>query len=84
MIGTVWAWVATSRLGRWCALAGLALVTLFAIFRAGKSSARREQEIRNLEDYRETRKKADAAADVADNDPRPLDERLFEHGALRD
>jgi len=52
--------------------------------RSGRKAARAEQAAEAAKSYIETRKRADAALRRAQADTRPADDRLAEHGRLRD
>ena len=78
------AWLATTRIGRMAVAGGVFVLGGLAIYGKGRRDAERAEERRKLKDYHETRKRADAALERAEADTRPGDERLKEHGRLRD
>ena len=78
------AWLATTRIGRMAVAAGALTLGLLALISKGRRDARNAEEQRKLKDYQETRKRADDALRAAQADKRASDERLKEHGRLRD
>ncbi len=78
------AWLATTRFGRMAAAASVAVIGILTIYGKGRRDAELAEERRKLKDYAETRKRADDALQRAEADKRPADERLTEHGRLRD
>lgn len=77
------AWLAGTRIGRMASAAGLFVLGILAVYGKGRGDAQRAEERRKLKDYAETRKRADAALERAEADTRPADERLKQHGKLR-
>ena len=77
-------WLATTRFGRMVAAAGALALGILTVYGKGRRDAQRAEERRKLKDYAQTRKRADAALRRAEADTRPPDERLKEHGKLRD
>ena len=78
------AWLAGTRTGRMAAIAGATVLGVLAVYGKGRRDAGKAGKRRRLADYRATRKRADAALRRAAADTRPADERLNEHGRLRD
>jgi hypothetical protein len=75
-------------IGTYLMMALAVLGALFGVYKSGARSEKRKQTVRNLETYVEVQKRARAAQEVSDAktdaDPGAVDERLREHGALRD
>ena len=84
MMLAAFTWLAGTRIGRIVAAAGVAMVGILTVYGKGRRDAQRAEERRRLKDYTETRKRADEALQRAEADKRPADERLEEHGRLRD
>ena len=84
MMLSVFAWLAGTRIGRMVVAAGVAMVGILTVYSKGRRDAQRAEERKRLQDYAETRKRADEALERAEADTRPADERLKEHGRLRD
>ena len=78
------AWLAGTRLGRMVVAAGALALGALALIGKGRRDEQRAEERRKLKDYAETRKRADEALARAEADTRPADERLRQHGKLRD
>ena len=76
--------LAATRIGRMAVAAGVFVLGALALIGKGRRDAQRAEERRKLKDYHETRKRADEALQRAEADTRPADERLKEHGRLRD
>ncbi len=83
ILATIFGFV-TSKVGRIAAIIGAAFAALGFAYLRGRSSAKADQERKNLEEYKDVRKNVDEAVRRSDGDTRPVDERLREHGALRD
>ena len=81
---TAFTWLATTRFGRMVAAAGVFVLGVLTVYGKGRRDARNAEERRKLKDYAETRKRADAALARAEADTRAPDERLEEHGRLRE
>ena len=81
---TAFVWLAGTRLGRIAVAAGALALGALALIGKGRRDARLAEERRKLKDYQETRKRADDALARAEADTRPPDERLKQHGKLRD
>ena len=77
-------WLAGTRIGRMVVAAGVAVIGILTVYGKGRRDAELAEERRKLKDYAETRKRADAALRAAEADTRPADERLRQHGKLRD
>ena len=77
-------WLAATRLGRMAVAAGALVLGALALIGKGRRDEQRAEERRKFKDYAETRKRADDALRRAEADTRPPDERLEEHGRLRD
>ncbi len=84
MMLAVFTWLAGTRIGRMVVAAGVAMVGILTVYGKGRRDEQRAEERRRLKDYTETRKRADEALQRAEADKRPADERLEEHGRLRD
>ena len=80
----IWRWLAGSKAGRMAALTGSALLAVALLYRKGRRDAEQAAERDALQGYADTRKTADDALRASDGDTRPVDERLDEHGRLRD
>ena len=83
-VAGIFGWLAGTRAGRLVAAAGAAALGILAIYGKGRRDARAAQERANLENYAETRKRADEALKRAEGDQTDPDERLRKHGRLRD
>jgi hypothetical protein len=88
VIGRLWSWIAASSIGRAVAGIGLAVVTLIGLrsrWRSEGAAAERERlEDEDRERAQRIREAADGARDRAADDGRDVDERLRDHGRLRD
>jgi len=69
----------TSRIGRGLAYLGLAALAVLTIWTGGGRSERARQNAKRMEEYRETRKRADEA-DIGDGDPSADREWLRDRG----
>lgn len=81
------AWFMSTPIGRWAAGAIAGLLALVGVYLAGRqsggSAARAKAKQRDATRALDIKEKADDA--LRDRDPaRPVDERLHEHGRLRD
>ena len=81
---TTWRWLVTSRAGRALAAVAGVLLTLLAARRSGYRAARRDRALEDAEAAIDIRNRADKAFRRAEGDTRPVNERLAEHGRLRD
>ncbi len=81
---TTWRWLVTSRAGRAAAAVAGILLTLLVARRAGYRAARRDRALEDAGAAIDIRRRADQAFRRAEGDTRPVDERLAEHGRLRD
>ena len=77
-------WLAGTRAGRLVAAAGAAALGILAIYGKGRRDARTAQEHEALENYADTRRRADEALKRAEGNTTAPDERLKQHGRLRD
>ncbi|WP_420011124.1 hypothetical protein [Tateyamaria sp.] len=77
-------WLITSRFGRAAALAAGVLLAFFAVRRSGYRAAQEDRAIQDANAALDVRGRADEAMRRAEGDNRPLDDRLAEHGRLRD
>ena len=84
VLAIIWRWLAGSKAGRMAALTGSALLAVALLYRKGRRDAEQAAERDALQGYADTRKTADDALRASDGDTRPVDERLDEHGRLRD
>ena len=64
------------------AIGAVFAVILTARLSSGKA-ARQKRKIQDLEEYTDTRTRADEAARASEGDIRPLAERINDHGRLR-
>jgi hypothetical protein len=88
MIATVFAWLASTRMGRSLAAAGAVLLAVAAIYLKGRSvggaDARRKAQEIDREGAKQIRKSVDAALADDAADDRSAADRLREAGRLRD
>lgn len=77
-------WLMGTRMGRVVTTVSGVALALFLARRSGRKAAEEEQERATLENYADTRKRADQALREAENDLTDPDERLEKHGRLRD
>ena len=77
-------WLAGSRAGRVVSAIGAFLLALAAAKRSGRKQAEAQAERDALEQYQDTRQRADEALRKDEGDTRPVDARLQSHGRLRD
>lgn len=88
MIGAVWAWLTGSRAGRVLAAVVAVLAIIWgngaAKYRKGRKDERDDQKAEDMQRAAETRRDANDARRRSAADPRDVDDRLREHGRLRD
>lgn len=88
MIGAAWRWLAGTRVGRRVlgAVAMVAAVVLVRLdaYRDGQQDERREHEQADQERAKGVRHRAEDARRDAADDGRDADQRLRDHGRLRD
>ena len=81
-------WFRSTWLGKALAVTGAVLIAILFVYRKGKSDARKDQKIKNLEEYADVNKRAREREVVAARRAGQLDDseradRLREHGGLR-
>ncbi len=81
---SLWHWLAGTRAGRLAALAGGAALALLLARRSGRKAAEAEAEIEANRASLDIRRRADDALQRAEDDTRPAERRLAQHGRLRD
>lgn len=77
-------WLITSRFGRAAALAAGVVLAFFAVRRSGYGAAKKDRALQDANAALDVRDRADEAMRRAEGDNRPVDDRLAEHGRLRD
>lgn len=73
-----------SRVGRGVGLIAVAVLAAFGIRRSGYKAAQRDRTAADAQSSLDIRRRADEAMRRAEGDTRPVDERIAEHGRLRD
>lgn len=68
MMAAIWKWVATSAIGRWVAIAGIAAAVLAGAIVFGWTKRGQVEATKALEGYKKTRKEMDSAPTYR-NDP---------------
>ena len=86
---TAFGFLRNSWVGKVVAIAGGVLMTVLVVYSAGGRAQKKQQKIKNLEEYIDVRERADKVADetVQDLDGISRDDvhkRLRDHGAFRD
>ena len=86
---TAFGFLRNSWVGKVVAIAGGALMAVLVVYSAGGRAQKKQQKIKNLEEYIDVRERADKVADktVQDLDGISRDDvhkRLRDHGAFRD
>ena len=76
--------ITRSRAGRMLGLVGLALLAALGLRRSGYKAAQRDRAVADAESSLDIRHRADAAMRRSEGDPRPVDDRIAQHGRLRD
>ena len=80
----LWRWLAGSRAGRIAAFVALAALAALGLRRAGYRAAERDRAAEDVAGVLDIRARGDEAFRRAEGDTRPVNDRLAEHGRLRD
>jgi len=80
----LWRWLAGTRIGRAVALVGGIALALILARRSGRQAAEQARERADMRAALDIHQRGAAALHAAEQDTRPADAQLTEHGRLRD